>query len=175
MSGGFAALGAPSAGAVVFTPCAETSGFTCATVPVPLDRSGGLGGIISLSVERKMAGAVPSRDAVVALAGGPGQAALPLAPFIATAIAPALSSRDLLVLDQRGTGKSDPLSCRALTNATASEENSSASALVERCARELGPARADFTTAESVADIEALRVAGDTKSWCSTGPPTARR
>ena len=160
MSGGFAALGAPSAGAVVFTPCAETSGFTCATVPVPLDRSGGLGGIISLSVERKMAGAVPSRDAVVALAGGPGQAALPLAPFIATAIAPALSSRDLLLFDQRGTGKSDPLSCHALTNATASEEDSSASELVERCARELGPARADFTTAESVADIEALRVAG---------------
>ena len=107
-----------------------------------------------------MAGATPSRDAVVALAGGPGQAALPLATFIATAIAPALSSRDLLVFDQRGTGKSDPLSCHALANATASEENSSASELVERCARELGPARADFTTSESVADIEALRIAG---------------
>jgi len=158
--GGFAASDVPSAGAVVFTPCAESPGFTCAAVPVPLDRSGRLGGTISLSVERKMAGATPSRDAVVALAGGPGQAALPLASFIATAIAPALSSRDLLVFDQRGTGKSDPLSCHALTNATASEENSSASELVERCARELGPARADFTTSESVADIEALRVAG---------------
>jgi pimeloyl-ACP methyl ester carboxylesterase len=158
--GGFAASDVPSAGAVVFTPCAETPGFACAAVPVPLDRSGRLAGTISLSVERRMAGATPSRDAVVALAGGPGQAALALAPFIATAIAPALSSRDLLVFDQRGTGKSDPLSCHALTNATASEENSSASELVERCARELGPARADFTTNESVADIEALRVAG---------------
>jgi pimeloyl-ACP methyl ester carboxylesterase len=157
---GFAASGAPAAAAVVFAPCPETAGFSCATVPVPLDRSGGLPGTISLSVERKLAGAVPSRDAVVALAGGPGQAALPLAPFIATAIAPALSSRDLLVFDQRGTGKSDPLTCHALTNATASEEDSSASELVERCARELGPARADFTTSESVADIEALRVAG---------------
>jgi pimeloyl-ACP methyl ester carboxylesterase len=157
---GFAASDVPSAGAVVFTPCAESPGFTCAAVPVPLDRSGRIPGTISLSVARKMAGAAPSRDAVVALAGGPGQAALPLAPFIATAIAPALSSRDLLVFDQRGTGKSDPLSCHALTNATASEENRSASELVERCARELGPARADFTTSESVADIEALRVAG---------------
>jgi pimeloyl-ACP methyl ester carboxylesterase len=161
MIAAFAASGAQSAAAVVFTPCAEGPGFTCATVPVPLDRTHGLPGTISLSVERKLAGAVPSRDAVVALAGGPGQAALPLAPFIATAIAPALSSRDLLVFDQRGTGKSDPLDCHALTNATASEQNSSsASELVERCARELGPARADFTTAESVADIEALRVAG---------------
>jgi pimeloyl-ACP methyl ester carboxylesterase len=160
VSAGFAASAAPAASAVVFTPCADSAGFTCATVPVPLDRTHGLAGTISLSVERKMAGAVPSRDAVVALAGGPGQAALPLAPFIATAIAPALSSRDLLVFDQRGTGKSDPLSCHALTNATASEENNSASELVERCALELGPARADFTTSESVADIEALRVAG---------------
>jgi pimeloyl-ACP methyl ester carboxylesterase len=160
VSAGLATSAAPATGAVAFTPCADSAGFTCATVPVPLDRTHGPGGTISLSVERKMAGAVPSRDAVVALAGGPGQAALPLAPFIATAIAPALGSRDLLVFDQRGTGKSDPLSCHALTNATASEENSSASELVERCALELGPARADFTTSESVADIEALRVAG---------------
>ncbi len=32
--------------------------------------------------------------------------------------------------------------------------------LVARCAGEIGPARGDFTTAESVADIEALRQAG---------------
>ena len=51
----------------------------------------------------------PGRDAVLALAGGPGQAALPLAEFIAEAIAPALTTRDLIVFDQRGTGASDPL------------------------------------------------------------------
>jgi len=160
LSGGLALAGAPAAGALTFTPCPTPSVFGCATLPVPLDRSGKLPGVISLSVERKLAGAAPSRDAVVALAGGPGQAALPLAPFIAQAIAPALSSNDLLVFDQRGTGKSDPLSCPALTSATQSEQNASASELIERCARELGPARADYTTSESVADIEALREAG---------------
>jgi pimeloyl-ACP methyl ester carboxylesterase len=113
-------------------------------------------GTLSLSVERKLAGAAPSRDAVVALAGGPGQAALPLGEFIAQAIAPALSSRDLLVFDQRGTGASDPLSCPALEAFSLQ----SVSQLFEECASEIGPARGAFTTEESVQDIEALRQAG---------------
>ncbi len=113
-------------------------------------------GAISLSVERKLAGASPSRDAAIALAGGPGQAAMPLGEFIAQTIAPALGSRDLLVFDQRGTGASDPLSCSALETFNAS----SLSQLFEQCALQIGPARGAFTTAESVEDIEALRRAG---------------
>jgi len=123
---------------------------------VPLARSGAVPGSISLSVERRLAGAAPSRDAVLALAGGPGQSALPLAPFIAEAIAPALASRDLLVFDQRGTGASDPLSCPAFEGLA----DRPALELYAECAAELGPARGAFTTAESVQDIEALREAG---------------
>jgi pimeloyl-ACP methyl ester carboxylesterase len=140
-----------------FGPCAKTTTFSCASVAVPLDRTGAVPGTISLSAERRLAGAVPSRDAVVALAGGPGQAVLPLADFIAQAIAPALTTRDLLLFDQRGTGASDPLSCHALAGAASSGDPGE---LVSRCASELGPARGDFTTRESVADIEALRQAG---------------
>ncbi len=123
---------------------------------MPLARSGAVPGTISLSVERKPAAAAPTRDAVVALAGGPGQAALPLAEFIAQAIAPALGSRDLLVFDQRGTGDSDPLSCPALE----AFSTQPASELFEQCASQIGPARGAFTTQESVQDIEALREAG---------------
>ncbi len=123
---------------------------------MPLDRSGAVAGTISLSVERKLANATPSRDAVVALAGGPGQAALPLSEFIAQAIAPALSSRDLLVFDQRGTGASDPLSCAAFEAFSARP----ASELFEQCATAIGPARGAFTSEESVEDIEAMRKAG---------------
>ncbi len=123
---------------------------------MPLERSGAVPGSIALSVERKQAGAAPSRDAVVALAGGPGQAALPLGEFIAQAIAPALSSRDLLVFDQRGTGASDPLSCPALEAFSLQ----STSHLFEECASQIGPARGAYTSEESVQDIEALRQAG---------------
>ncbi len=150
-----AAVGAPAAGAVPFTACAARPGFTCATVPVPLDRALGVPGTISLSVERKAAGGTQSREAVVALAGGPGQAALPLGEFIAKALAPALLERDLLVFDQRGTGMSGPLECPALSGFA----GGSIGQLFERCALQIGPARGAYTTSESVQDVEAVRLA----------------
>jgi pimeloyl-ACP methyl ester carboxylesterase len=113
-------------------------------------------GTLALSVERRLAGPSPSRDAVVALAGGPGQAALPLAEYIPKVIAPALGTRDLLLLDQRGTGTSDPLACSALERFS----NQPVNRLFEECAQQIGPARGAFTTAESVNDIEELRRAG---------------
>jgi pimeloyl-ACP methyl ester carboxylesterase len=148
-------LGSPS-----FTPCLKSPAFACATVPVPLDRSGQATGTVSLKLERKLAGFSPSRTALVALAGGPGQSALGLGEFVAKAIAPALGSRDLIVFDQRGTGESSPLSCPALSSASEVEHAHSVSELVARCAQQLGPARGAYTTQESVADIEAIRQAG---------------
>ncbi|HEX3510891.1 MAG TPA: alpha/beta fold hydrolase [Solirubrobacteraceae bacterium] len=137
-----------------FVACAEAKSFTCATLAVPLDRAGSLPGAVPLSVERRLAGATPSTSAVLALAGGPGQAALPHAEDIAQAIKPALATHDLLVFDQRGTGASDPLSCSAFEEPAGSE-----AAAAEACALDIGPARRDFTTVESVNDIEALRQA----------------
>ena len=150
-----AAPAAHASAALEFVRCPDGSSFSCATLPVPLDRSGVLSGTIDLSVERRLSGPQPSSDAVLALAGGPGQATLPLGEYIAKAIAPALTSRDLLLFDQRGTGGSDPLRCSALEEPSLSP----LSRLFEQCALEIGPARGDFTTAESVQDIEALRAA----------------
>ena len=144
------------ASSLSFIPCANSAVFQCTSLSVALERNEALPGSISLSVERRLAGAVPSRDAVVALAGGPGQPALPLAEFIAQAIAPALGSRDLLVFDQRGTGTSDPLGCSAFETFSATP----AGQLFEQCASEIGPVRGAFTTMETVQDIEALREAG---------------
>jgi pimeloyl-ACP methyl ester carboxylesterase len=159
----FAAWPASSLGsAPEFGPCPSIAGaaFACATVVVPLDRSAQTPGTISLKLERKLAAFSPSRNAVVALAGGPGQSALGLGEFIAKAVAPALGSRDLLVFDQRGTGESDPLSCTALSSPGEVEHAHSIGELVGHCAQQLGPARGAYTTQESVADIEALRHAG---------------
>ncbi|MFI4993551.1 MAG: alpha/beta fold hydrolase [Solirubrobacterales bacterium] len=147
---------APADGALAFAPCATDApaGFSCAAVPVPLDRRGQVPGTIALSVERKSASPIQSKAAVLALAGGPGQAALGLGEFIAKALAPALTARDLLIFDQRGTGASGPLSCSALNSFSGS-----ASQAFEHCALQIGPARGAYTTQESVADIEAIRQA----------------
>lgn len=122
---------------------------------MPLDRSGAAPGTITLSVARKLAGARPAASALVAIAGGPGQSALPFAEFNAATMGAALRTRDLLVFDQRGTGSSDPLSCPALERFSAT----SLSRLFASCAEQLGPARGAFTTQESVTDLEALRAA----------------
>jgi pimeloyl-ACP methyl ester carboxylesterase len=154
------ALGAAPAGAALaFVPCANTTGFTCATLPVPVLRSGKAPGTISLAIERKAASTIQTSSAVIALAGGPGQAADPLAEQLATAIAPALSSRDLLVFDQRGTGKSAPLNCPVFNDVAALENASESSLgpLIELCALQIGEARGGYTTQESVEDIESIR------------------
>ncbi|HEY5045362.1 MAG TPA: alpha/beta fold hydrolase [Solirubrobacteraceae bacterium] len=155
LSGALTAMFVPAAGALVYAPCASSPAFSCTTVPVPLDRAGRVPGTLSLGVERKQASSSPSQDAVIALAGGPGQAALPLGEFIAKALAPALVTRDLLVFDQRGTGASNPLSCPALN----SFSGDPVSQVFERCALEVGPARGSYTTQESVQDIESIRQA----------------
>ncbi len=135
-----------------FTPCAGEPKLSCSDLPVPLDRSGAVPGTIALSVGRKLAGSSPSASALLALAGGPGQPALPFAEFNAQTMAPALHGRDLLVFDQRGTGASDPLSCPALESPGRSLER-----IFQRCAEQIGAVRGAFTTQESVQDIEALR------------------
>lgn len=132
---------------------------------VPVDRGGAVPGTIGLKVERIQAGVAaggvgggnPSPEAVIALAGGPGQAALPLAGFLAKALAPALSTRDLVMFDQRGTGESGPLSCAALNSPAGAAGIGSVGKLFERCALQLGAARGQYTTQTSVEDIEAIR------------------
>jgi len=150
---------APAGAALSYLACAKSPGFACANLTVPLDRSGSSPGTVSLSVARKLAASTPSRDAVVALAGGPGQATLPLGPYIAKSMAPALATRDLLLFDQRGTGESGPLSCPALTSASEAAHAHNTGELIQRCAAQLGPVRGAYTTRESVEDIEAVRKA----------------
>ena len=152
---------APAAVALAFAPCAHEPTFSCTTVPVPLDRSGAVPGTIPLSVERLQSGPTQSSSAVLALAGGPGQAADPLAGVLAKGIAPALADRDLIVYDQRGTGRSAPLSCKALdySQALAQATELTVGEFFEACAQQVGPARGAFTTQESVQDIEAIREA----------------
>jgi pimeloyl-ACP methyl ester carboxylesterase len=152
-----AALGAPAAahGAVDYAPCPDRIGFECGTLAVPVDRAGSVPGTVTLSITRAVAASNPSHSALLALAGGPGQAALPLAEDFASAMAAGLTNRDLLVYDQRGTGKSGALRCAGLDGRSSGSIVTDA----QNCANQLGPARGFFTTPDSVEDIEAIRQA----------------
>jgi pimeloyl-ACP methyl ester carboxylesterase len=147
---------APSAeAAMAFERCGGY-GFSCARLSVPLDRSGAVPGRVSLLVKRVRArregGA--TRPPLLVLAGGPGQSATrafagPSLGFLYSVY----RNRDLIVYDQRGTGRSGLLRCRRLERASLLEAGSPAGA----CARGLGPRRAAYTTRDSVDDIEAIR------------------
>lgn len=152
----FAFVAAANASAAVLNRCDGAAGprTLCGRVTVPLDRSGALAGTVSLRVEAlpPSGGGAPSAT-VLAIAGGPGQAAVPLLPAFAGVLAPALRTRELVTFDQRGTGGSGPLRCAAL------EGPGSLVAAVGQCATQIGPARTHYTTADSVADVEAVRAA----------------
>src|SRR5205807_991917 len=142
------AVAAPPAGALNFTRCASGSAFRCAHLDVPLDRSGAVPGTIRLFVERRGPTVGAPRGAVLALAGGPGQAAAPLADDFATLLGAALRTRDLIVFDQRGTGKSGLLRCPDLERVDQRPEAAAAevAAAGEGCANALGAARAHYDT-----------------------------
>lgn len=142
------ALPAPAVAALRFEPCKS---WECATLQVPLDHSGGRPGTIDLHVERIGDG---SGGALVALAGGPGQAASTVTEDFNREI-DGLGRRDLIVYDQRGTGESGVLRCPELQNTDMTDAGDEAAA----CAERLGPRRAFYTTRDTVADIEALRSA----------------
>src|SRR3954471_7804848 len=147
-------LGTATASAdIAWAPC-STAGYQCGHLDVPLNRAGAVPGTVSLAAQRVQATSNPSRVAVVPLAGGPGQAALPRAQTFAAVLQPALANRDLLLFDQRGTGSSGRLDCQSL------HERGTVVKLSAACANELGAGRGSYRTSDTVEDIEALRVAG---------------
>ncbi len=136
--------------ALSFSPCPQKRGVQCATLTVPVDRSGAVQGTIGLHVER-MRG--HGRGAVVALNGGPGQTNTDSTITFARRLGTALRTHDLYVFDQRGTGASGAIHCPGV------ERGDPPAEAVPACAAALGPARNYYTTLASAQDMEALRQA----------------
>ena len=144
---------APSAAEpAVAQPCRDAARFDCHHVEVPLDRDNASAGSIRLHV-RTLAGQDDAAP-LLAIAGGPGQSAVALSDTFEVMARRAAPGRGLVLLDQRGTGRSGLLRCRALERDPVVTSRAAA-----RCAQELGPRRAHYTTRDSVGDIEAVRVA----------------
>jgi pimeloyl-ACP methyl ester carboxylesterase len=141
---------------IAFAPCGDSNDFACGHLTVPLDPSGQAPGTITLAIRRHRAPVGEAKDAIIALAGGPGQAALPFAEQFAQVLGPIAATRDLIVFDQRGIGLSQPLSCHRFEVSA----NTPPGPTIAECAAQLGPTRSFYATADTVADIEALRVAG---------------
>lgn len=85
-------------------------------------------------------------DPIVPLMGGPGEDAISSAEYYLSTIGPLLKDRDLLLIDQRGTGKSNALRCKLYDpkNSAKSLHDLFPADAVARCAKDLSN-RADLT------------------------------
>ena len=105
-------------------------------------------------------------DPVFFFAGGPGQSAIALAGTLARPLARLTNRRDLVLIDQRGTGRSAPLHCpeQPLTQSLREMADPAAQALrLRECRAALqklphGDLR-QYTTTVAMADVEAVRQA----------------
>jgi pimeloyl-ACP methyl ester carboxylesterase len=92
------------------------------------------------------AGGEALADPIVPLMGGPGEDAISAAAIFVEQLEPLLHDRDLVLIDQRGTGRSGALRCdlHASEDSAASLRDLLPFEAVERCAQRLS-ARADLT------------------------------
>ncbi|MBK5231192.1 MAG: alpha/beta hydrolase, partial [Thermoleophilia bacterium] len=146
------------AGAVSWAPCIDTiDDVQCARFVLPADRTGGFAGATSVQVYKAGATEGPRLGTLVVLAGGPGQASFGMLDYMLS-LFPGANRYDLIAIDQRGTGRSEPLNCPRIEFGAASVGPIlTRNRRVTECATALGPARAGYDTAESVSDIEAVR------------------
>jgi pimeloyl-ACP methyl ester carboxylesterase len=132
--------------------CGDHGKLECGRVAAPLDPSGRVPGRVEIYVKRFSEVPHPS-GTVMGLAGGPGQSAISVLPLFVNALQPILGDRALVVFDERGIGRSQPLTCRTPFGGLPVDP------LLGRCARELAPRDRFYATTDTVSDIEHVRAA----------------
>lgn len=102
----------------------------------------------------------PASDPLLPIAGGPGQASSNFYAATAGAFEKIRRNRDIVLLDQRGTGRSAPMDCTVdedIVQGQMSLEQTRAATAA--CLSELPHDPRFFTTSVAVTDLEALREA----------------
>ena len=139
----------------------------CTAFPVAENRADPHSRVITLKVAVLRSSAqLPSKDMLVFLAGGPGQAATDSAGQIASMLEPLRAHRDVLLLDQRGTGGSNALNCKGSDDTATQDDSNGFDAdklrhSVADCLKQLSD-RADpryYTTTVAAQDLEDVRKA----------------
>lgn len=150
--------GRPSAatariGSVDLHPCRVTRGALCGSIQRAWDPSGREPGTITVGFAF-----VPARDSarsvlgtLVPHEGGPGYSTTGSASYYVPMYGALLDRRNLLLVDQRGTGRSEPIDCPELQDL----EGRYAPA-AGMCGRRLGIRSDNYTTPQSADDLAAV-------------------
>jgi pimeloyl-ACP methyl ester carboxylesterase len=153
-----AASGAGSAVTATLVPCTPFPGITaeCGTVDVPLDRAQPTAGTIPIYFELypHSDSSQPSLGAIVPAIGGPGISNTALRPLWLSLFGPLRDRRDLLVIDDRGTGQSAAIDCPALQHLVGDLTSA-----VRACGAQLGAASSRYGSGDVADDTDAVRAA----------------
>ena len=163
------AAGAATPERLALSPCElhEANDLTlieaqCGRLSVPENPAAPDGRRIALRVARVPAISTRKRpDPLFVLAGGPGMAATAFYASVAPVFERIRRDRDIVLVDQRGTGGSNPLDCESSDEDLYQSTTAEIVAETERCLKMLGT-HADvrfYTTSLAVQDLDRVRAA----------------
>lgn len=146
-----APAGALTVGTLTLHRCASPAPW-CATLERPLDPRGEVPGTVPVYFEYyPHTGAGPAAGTLVATEGGPGYPATDSRAEYLALFGPLRPRYDVLIMDNRGTGRSGAVDCKELQNAPALTE-----AGIGACGRSLGRRAGLYSTALAADDLAAI-------------------
>lgn len=140
----------------------------CGTLTVPVNRD-----VPDVTIDLNVA-VVSARsdkkadDPLLLLAGGPGQGAVETFAATASVYQSSLRDRDIIMVDQRGTGESHPLRCEVTEEQMElmmDTESDAWKPWLQGCKDSMDVDTRFFTTTDAIKDLEAVRQALDIKQW----------
>ncbi|HEY5094575.1 MAG TPA: alpha/beta fold hydrolase [Candidatus Eremiobacteraceae bacterium] len=134
-------------------PCSPTSPFYCGTIVRAVDPSGTIPGTIGIHFEWLPRGdqGAKSEGVIIANEGGPGSGSTESRASYRSLFAPLLDHRDMLLMDNRGTGDSRDIDCEPLQSTPVMKYPD-----IERCGAQLGHAAALYGTGLAADDLAAI-------------------
>ena len=139
-------------GKLTLTLCNTTYTGYCGSIQRPIDPSGAVAGNLTVGFEYYPRSDMtdPSLGTILPQEGGPGYSSTGTRSFYLTLFASLRDRRDVLIIDKRGTGLSDPIDCPAM------QTGSEALAAAAACAKQLGNTAWFYGTDFAVGDIAAV-------------------
>jgi pimeloyl-ACP methyl ester carboxylesterase len=132
----------------------------CASLSVPEDYAQPAGKHIRLHIAvLKARSGHPAPDPLFFIAGGPGEASTQAFVPEAPAFTGIRAQRDIVLVDQRGTGESNPLNCPSVPQSLTPPTPAEVEQQTEACLKQLPGDPRFYTTSVAVRDLDSVRAA----------------
>jgi len=128
-------------GTVTIPPCKASVLAWCTRITVPYDYRNPAAGTIKIGFRWYPAAKGKAAGTILAVEGGPGFATTGTAADYRAAFRPLLGTRNLLLINLRGTGNSSAFTCRALQDWTVADSIAAYTADTGKCGRQLDHTR----------------------------------